>query len=271
MNTSDILKTERIAIPKVGLGTYKLTGREGVQSIEDALHIGYRHIDTAQLYENEEEVGKAVRQSGIDRAELFITTKIWPSDFRRLLPAVENSLRKLKMEQVDLLLLHWPSDDEANKAGLEALNGVLHKQYARTTGVSNFTLGQLETALALAPVCCNQVEYHPFISQQKMMDRLKANDMVLTAYRPLAMGKVANDPVLQDIAASHNKTPGQIALRWLVQQGNVAVIPKASSAGRRRENRDIFGFELTSVDMERIFALNRNERLTNPSTAPNWD
>jgi len=268
---SNTIVKDTLNIPKVGLGTYKLTGTEGMKSIEDALHIGYRHIDTAQLYENEEEVGKAIRNSGFAREQLFVTTKIWPSDFKKLLSAVETSLRRLKMDRVDLLLLHWPSDDESNKAALDSLNEVLNRDYAQHVGVSNFNLQQLEQAISLAPVRCNQVEYHPFLSQQKMLDYLKAHDLFLTAYRPLALGKVVTDPVLLEIAKKHERSASQVALRWLLQQGDVAVIPKASSAERRTENLAVFDFELTAEDMDAIFALNREERLTNPSTAPEWD
>ena len=269
--TSDTIVKNTLKIPKVGLGTYKLTGNEGTRSIEDALHLGYRHIDSAQLYENEDEVGKAIRNSGLDREKVFVTTKIWPADFKRLIPAVEDSLRKLKTDNVDLLLLHWPSDEESNKAGLGFLHEALHKEYARHVGVSNFNSIQLEQAIGLAPVCCNQVEYHPYLSQEKMLTLLKKHDLFLTAYRPLALGKVVTDPLLLELGAKYGRTAGQIALRWLVQQGDVAVIPKASSAERRRENLAIFDFELSQDDMESIFTLNRNERLTNPSTAPEWD
>jgi 2,5-diketo-D-gluconate reductase B len=258
-------------IPKIGLGTYKLTGNEAITSIEDALQAGYRHIDTAQMYANEKEVGKAVKNSGLDRDELFITTKIWPSDFKRLVPATENSLRKLDMEQVDLLLLHWPTDEESNKAGLGFLNEVLEKGYTKYVGVSNFTIPQLEQAVELAPIVCNQVEYHPFLSQEKMLHWLTDHDLFLTAYRPLAMGRVLNNPILLDMAKQYHKTPGQIVLRWLIQQDNVAAVPKASTPERQKENIGVFDFELTIDDMQRISWLSKDERLTDPDWAPQWD
>jgi len=267
----DTLNVQSISIPRVGLGTYKLTGSEGVKSIEDALHIGYRHIDTAQMYANETEVGKAIRQSVTDRDNVFITTKVWPSDFKRLLPAVEDSLRKLKTETIDLLLLHWPSDDASNQKGLELLNEALHKGYTRLAGVSNFNTQQLEQAVRLAPIVCNQVEYHPFLSQEKMLADLKQHNLFLTAYRPLAQGKVATDPVLSELAEKYGKTPSQVALRWLVQQEDIVVIPKASSADRRKENLAVFDFELSPEDMEIVFSLGKNERLTDPEWAPKWD
>ncbi|MCW3126113.1 MAG: dkgB 2 [Bacteroidetes bacterium] len=269
--SSDTLTIGNTTIPKVGLGTYKLTGPDAVKSIEDALQMGYRHIDTAQIYGNEEEVGKAIKNSGISRDEIFITTKVWPADFKGLIPAVEQSLKKLQMDRVDLLLLHWPSDDEANKTGAELLYEAMRNGYAKNVGVSNFNIEQIEKARQIAPIICNQVEYHPYLSQKKMLFYLKEYDMFLTAYRPLAMGQVAKDEMLLDIAAKHKKTAGQIALRWMVQQPNVVVIPKTTHHERLIENLNIFDFEISEEEMAAIFALNKNERLTNPATAPKWD
>jgi len=269
MNTNIIINS--VSIPKVGLGTYKLTGYEGIKSIEDALQIGYRHIDTAQVYNNEQETGKAVRNSKIGREKIFITTKVWPSDFNNLLSIVEESLSKLKTDYVDLLLLHWPSDEESNKIGVEYLNAALHKGYTKSVGVSNFNLDQLAIALAQAPIICNQVEYHPFLSQQKMLTYLRQQNMFLTAYSPLALGKVVKDETLQQIAKKYKKTSSQVALRWLIQQGDIAVIPKASSSERRKENLNIFDFELAPNDMMAIFELDKSHRLGNPSWAPKWD
>ena len=172
--SQDFITIGSIKIPKLGFGTYQLTGGEGIKSIEEALALGYRHIDTAQSYHNEEEVGKAIMSSGVKREQLFITTKVWPSDFKRLLPAVTESLKKLNVDFVDLLLLHWPSDDESNKTAIKHLNEALHKGFTRSIGVSNFNLKQLSYALSQAPVICNQVEYHPFLSQRKMLEFLEA-------------------------------------------------------------------------------------------------
>ncbi|MBS1624770.1 MAG: aldo/keto reductase [Bacteroidetes bacterium] len=258
-------------IPRIGLGTYKITGPDAAGDIAAAIGIGYRHIDTARMYENEAEVGKGIRNSGVDRSEIFVTTKVWPSDFHDLLPAVEDSLRKLQMDRVDLLLLHWPSDPESNKTAVAQLNEVINKGYAKSVGVSNFTIAQLEEARKEAPIICDQVEYHPYLSQAKLLAYLRSYDMALTAYRPLALGKVTKDPVLMDIASKHHKTAGQVTLRWLVQQDDVAVIPKTTHRERMAENFNIFDFELTQQEMDAIFALNKDERLTNPSTAPDWD
>lgn len=269
--TSDSITKRSITIPKIGLGTYKLKGIEGQESIQNAIEIGYRHIDTAKIYENESEVGEAIQDSGVDRDSIFITTKIWPSDFKRLITRTEDSLRRLKTDHVDLLLLHWPSTDDTNQLGAELLNEVLHKGYTKNVGVSNFNIAQLDKTLDLAPIVCNQVEYHPYLSQEKMLDFLKQKDLFLTAYRPLALGSVTGDPVLLDIAKTHNKSIGQVVLRWLIQQDNVSVIPKSLSFERQNENLHIFDFELNQDEMSRIFNLNKNERLTNPETAPKWD
>ncbi|MBS1592923.1 MAG: aldo/keto reductase [Bacteroidetes bacterium] len=258
-------------IPRIGLGTYKITGPGAAKDVADAISIGYRHIDTARMYENEAEVGRGIRDSGVPRSEIFLTTKVWPSDFRNLIPAVEDSLRRLQMERVDLLLLHWPSDPESNKIAVAELNEVLKRGYAQSVGVSNFTIAQLEDARKDAPIICDQVEYHPYLSQAKLLAYLRSYDMALTAYRPLALGRVTQDPVLLDIAAAHKKTAGQVTLRWLVQQDDVAVIPKTTHRERLIENFNIFDFELTEAEMKAIDDLPKNERLTNPATAPEWD
>lgn len=265
MTTGSILKNG-IHIPKIGLGTYKLTGNEGQQAIQNAIEMGYRHIDTARMYGNEREVGNAIRSSGVEREKIFVTTKIWPSDFKELIAKTEDSLNQLQTEYVDLLLLHWPADDQTNETGTQLLNEALEKGYARHVGVSNFNLLQLEKARQIAPIVCNQVEYHPYLSQEKLLNDLRANDMFLTAYRPLAQGKVSGDPVLEAIAAKHGKTAGQVVLRWLLQQDDVAMIPKSASVERQRENLEIFDFELSGDEMQEIFGLERGERLTEHQT-----
>lgn len=269
MATGTIIKNGS-NIPRIGLGTYKLTGSEGEAAILNALEMGYRHIDTARMYGNEREVGNALRRSGLEREQVFITTKIWPSDFNDLLAKTEGSLRQLQTGYIDLLLLHWPTDDLTNAKGAELLNEALDKGYARQAGVSNFSIPQLKQAGAIAPVICNQVEYHPYLSQEKMLEYLRQNDMFLTAYRPLAQGRVSGDAVLREIAAVHRKTEGQIVLRWLLQQDEIAMIPKSASATRQKENLDVFDFELSAAEMESIFALERNERLTDHQTGQTW-
>jgi 2,5-diketo-D-gluconate reductase B len=267
----DKITLKSLTVPSIGFGTYKLTGHEAIKAVEYAIGIGYRHIDTAQFYNNEEEVGKAVRNSGIGRNNLFITTKIFPSEFRNLIKATEESLRRFKMDQVDLLLLHWPADDETNKIAVDLLNEAMNKGYTKSVGVSNFNIKKLSEAMAQAPIVCNQVEYHPYISQQKMLTYLKEHQMFLTAYSPLAKGKVIKDETLSDLAVKYNRTNSQIVLRWLLQQGDIAVIPKASSNNRIKENLNIFEFELSDEDIMVISSLNDDHRITNSAWSPQWD
>jgi diketogulonate reductase-like aldo/keto reductase len=257
MQKSIIIGNARI--PALGFGTYKLTGREGEKAIEQALAFGYRHIDTAGFYANETEVGNAVRNSGINRDDIFITTKVWPSNFtgELFVPSVEESLRKLRVDTVDLLLLHWPADDETNKLATGLLNECFNKQYARLVGVSNFSLPQLQDAQGLAPVCCNQVEYNPYKNLAGMLQYLQTGNLLLTAYMPLARGLVLKDPVIQALSKKYNKTGSQVVLRWLLQQDNVAAIPKASSEKHCLENLQVFGFELEQADMQMIFGLQK--------------
>jgi 2,5-diketo-D-gluconate reductase B len=258
-------------IPQIGFGTYKLTGHAALTAVGYALEAGYRHFDTAQFYGNEEEVGQAVRNAGMDRDHVFITTKVFPTDFNRLPQATEESLRKLKTDYVDLLLLHWPSDEESNKIAFIYLNEMQAKGYTRYIGVSNFNIKLLQTATSIAPVDCNQVEYHPYISQEKMGAWAREHHLFLTAYSPLAKGCVFADQTLMQLSGKYGKTVGQLVLRWLLQQGNISDIPKASSAARIKENLDIFDFSLTTDDMEIISGLSHNSRITSPAWAPEWD
>jgi len=246
-------------VPAPGLGTYQLTGKEGEHSIAFAISIGYRHIDTAQFYRNEEVVGSAVKKSGIDRKDLFITTKVWPTDFtkKNFVPSVEESLSKLKSDYVDLLLLHWPSDEAANERGVDFLLECQQKGYTRLIGVSNFSISQLEKARKKAPVFCNQVEYHPYINQQKIADFAQNTNLLLTAYTPLARGKVNKDTALIALGEKHNKTPAQIVLRWLLQQKNVCPIPKGGNKKHLTENLQVFDFQLSKEDMQTIYNLSR--------------
>ena len=263
--------TKTVTVPSVGFGTYKLTGNACLKAVDEALQIGYRHIDTAQFYNNEGEVGLAIKNSGISRGNIFITTKVFPTDFNRIIKATEESLRKLKMDYVDLLLLHWPSDDETNRIAIDGLNDALNKGYAKSIGVSNFNIEKLSMALEQAPVVCNQVEYHPYISQEKLLSFMKTHGLFLTAYSPLAKGRVIHEGILLEMAAKHNKTVSQVVLRWLLQQGDISVIPKASSLERIKENLNVFDFGLSDKDMEVISGLSGDHRITNSVWSPKWD
>ncbi len=261
-------------VPALGFGTYKLKDKIGAEAVSDAIAIGYRHIDTAEAYDNEEAVGQGIRDSGVARDELFVTTKIWYDHLKHdaLIKAAETSLKKLRTDYVDLLLIHWPNKDVAMKEPLEALTELMQQGKVKLIGVSNFTCEMVDKAAALAPVACNQVEYHPFLSQQEMLKTIRGNDMFLTAYCPIAKGKVLDHETIKDIGAKYKKNAAQITLRWHVQQQHVAAIPKSSSAERRRENFEIFDFELTQQEMQAITALGSPEgRLVDPSWAPTWD
>jgi len=242
-------------IPILGFGTYGLRGGNCTESVTDALALGYRHIDTAQFYDNEAEVGKGIRRSTVPRELIFLVTKIWPSRFHEVEKAAEESLRDLQVDQLDLLLLHWPSDEQSNARALDALFKVKSEGKVKNIGISNFSTPQCEDALLRAPVICNQVEYHPLINKIKMRDYCASHHLTLVAYSPLAKGKANHIKLLNEIAMHYNKTPSQVALRWLIQQGNIAVIPKTGSSERRLENMNIFDFELTEEDMGKIFDL----------------
>lgn len=263
-------------IPALGYGTWKLSGADCARGVEAAIAHGYRHIDTAQIYENEAEVGKAIAQSGIARDNLFLTTKVWIENLRpgALQDSVRVSLDKLRTDHVDLLLIHWPVTDKASfREQMDGLIDVQHGGLTKLIGVSNFTVAQMKDVAEDigAPIVNNQVEYHPYLSQKPVLDYLMARGMFLTAYSPVARGAVKDDPVLQSIGKKYGKTPAQVTLRWLVQQG-VAAIPKAGSEKHLQENINIFDFSLTNAEMAQIHGLARPDgRMINPGWAPQWD
>ena len=245
--------------------------------VADALAAGYRHIDTAQMYGNESAVGAAIRDSGVPREQIFLTTKVWVDHFRDgdLQRAVEESLQRLGLDEVDLLLLHWPHPAVPLAETLGALNEVRQRGLARHIGVSNFTVALLEEAVALseASLVTDQVEYHPYLAQRRLREALSRRQMALTAYCPLGKGRVLSDPVIGRIAREHGKQPAQVILRWHYQQPGVVAIPRSSKAERVRANLDIFDFELSEAEMVEISALARADgRVIDPAgLAPNWD
>ncbi|MDX1662736.1 MAG: aldo/keto reductase [Candidatus Promineifilaceae bacterium] len=264
------------SIPALGFGTFRLKGDEAEAATRMALEVGYRHIDTAQAYENEEAIARAIRASGVPREEIFITTKIWPDHFdeEEFPVAVNARLQALETDYVDLLLLHWPNPSVPLEDTIGALNVMREVGKTRHIGVANFTTGLLDEALSLtaAPLVTNQVEYHPFLDQSTLLTEVHDYGMSLTAYSPLAKGQVAEDETLQEIGAAHGKSAAQVALRWLLQQEGVVAIPKASSREHIEQNFAIWGFELDDDEMARIFSLTeRNDRLVNPARlAPDW-
>jgi len=264
-------------IPMLGFGTFQLEGQTVVDMVSHALRVGYRHIDTAQVYGNEPEVGQAIRSSGLPRAHVVVTTKVWPDNFsaQQMLPSVDESLQKLQMEYVDLLLLHWPKFNDAPLE--EALEGLMAAQDAgktRLIGISNFTCALMQRAVEICGpgrIVTNQVEYHPYLSQAKVIEMGRSLDMTITAYRPLAKGHILQDRVIQGIANNHGKTPTQVTLRWIIQQGIIA-IPRSGQAAHVSENANIFDFELSPDEIQAINELRGDLRLIAPdSLSPDWD
>lgn len=262
-------------LPALGFGTWHLRGEHAVRTIRHALEVGYRHIDTATRYENEAEVGQALRESGLDRGEVFVATKIrWDQlDPAGVEARTRESLARLGLDQVDLLMPHWPSKVHDNAEVLRAFERVREKGLARHIGLSNFTTALMREAIAAVgdTILANQVEYHPYLSQDRLLGLLRAHDMALTAAVPLARGLINEDDVIRAIGEAHGKTPSQVTLRWLVQQENVIAIPKSGQDERVRANFEIFDFELSPEAMAAISARLGDRRLVDMDFAPVWD
>ena len=260
-------------VPALGLGTWRLNGAACREGVRHALDLGYRHIDTAQTYENEAEVGQGLDEAGIDRGDVFLATKVTHTNLApdAVRSSTEESLRALGTDYVDLLYVHWPAGDFDMDRTLGAFAQLQEDGLTRHIGVCNFTPSLLEEALKRAPLFSAQVEYHPFLAQHALARLAREHDLLLTAYSPLARGQVLEDDLLQAIGEAHDKTAAQVALRWLLQQENVAAIPKADSAEHREDNFDVFDFELSSEEMSDIFDLARGERLIDPDYAPAWE
>lgn len=264
-------------IPLLGLGTWELRGRTCARIVEQALRLGYRHVDTAEMYDNERDVGDGLRASGVPRNEVFVTTKIWPSHFapRELERAARQSLVHLRLSEVDLLLLHWPNPQVPLSETVGALCRVKQAGLARHIGISNFTVALVEEAVQLSsePLVCNQIEVHPFLDQTKVIEACHRHGLAVVAYSPLARGKAARDPVLKEIGAAHGKSAVQVGLRWLVQQ-NIVVIPRTEKIERLSSNAALFDFTLSEDEMRRIGGLaHPGGRVVNYSYSgsPNWD
>ena len=245
-------------IPLLGLGTWELRGRVCTRVVEQALRLGYRHLDTAEIYDNEQAVGDGLHASGVNRGDIFVTTKIWPAHFApgELERAARQCLARLRLSEVDLLLLHWPNPQIPLAETLGALASVKRDGLTRHIGVSNFTAAQIQEALKATtePIVCNQVECHPFLDQSKVIAACRRHGMAVVAYSPIARGGAGNDEVLGRIGAAHGKSAAQIALRFLVQQ-NIVAIPRTSKVERLKENAAIFDFALGKTEMAEISAL----------------
>ncbi|HME30744.1 MAG TPA: aldo/keto reductase [Pseudolabrys sp.] len=261
-------------IPIVGLGTWALRGHDCAWLTEQAIRIGYRHIDTAQMYDNEREVGEGVRASGL-RAEVVVTTKVQPTllaphDLER---SVKESLAKLRLDVIDLLLIHWPNPRVPLAETLGAMAKMKREGYARQIGISNFTVALLEQAnkVSSEALICNQIECHPFLNQDKVIGACRKHGMAAVAYSPIARGGANGNKVLEKIGKTHGKTAAQVCLRWLVQQG-IVVIPRTSRVERLKENFMLFDFDLTDAEMREIASLARGgERIVDWTWSPNWD
>lgn len=262
-------------IPLLGLGTWDIRGAVCRRIVEQALRLGYRHVDTAQAYENEREVGEGIRNAGVAREQIFVTTKVWythlaPADFLR---SARESLARLKFDYVDLLLIHWPNASVPLDQTIAALCKAKRDGMTKHIGISNFTTALLDRAVQYAtePIATNQVELHPYLDQSKVIAACRANGIAVTAYAPIARGKSGGDPVLAKIGRTHKKSEAQVCLRYLVQQGIVA-IPRTSKLERLTENSEIFDFALSPAEMAEIRGLARpNGRLISPAWAPEWD
>lgn len=264
-------------IPQLGFGTFRMPENDVLSILPKALQAGFTHVDTAQIYENEAAVGEAIQRSGIARENIFLTTKVWVANYAKaaFAASVEESLRKLKTDHVDLLLLHWPNDAVPLDVQIAELNAVRERGLTRHIGISNFNTALMAEAMRLsaAPLATNQVEYHPFLDQTKVREAAETYGMALTAYFAMADGKVPAEPVLKEIAAAHGKSAAQVALRWLIQQPDVVALTKTVSEARLAENLGIFDFALTPDEMKRIHALARTDgRIVSPDgLAPAWD
>jgi len=261
-------------IPLVGLGTWTLGGRDCARLVEQAIRIGYRHIDTAQMYGNERAVGEGVRASGL-RTEVTVTTKIQPSLLapRDVERSVKESLAQLRLDVIDLLLIHWPNPRVPLAETLSAMAKMKREGYARAIGVSNFTVALLEEASKASsePLVCNQVECHPYLDQDKVIAACRKHGMAMVAYSPIARGQAKGDELLARIGKAHKKTAAQVCLRWLTQQG-IAVIPRTAKIERLEENLNILDFELSDAEMKEIARLTRRGgRIVDWTYSPKWD
>jgi 2,5-diketo-D-gluconate reductase B len=270
----ETVEAKGFRIPIVGLGTWALRGRDCARSVEQAIRIGYRHIDTAQMYDNEAEVGEGVRASGL-RTELMVTTKVQP---QRLAPhdlerSVKESLVHLRLDLIDLLLIHWPNPRVPLAETLDAMAKMKREGYVKQIGVSNFTVALLAEAnkLSSEPLVCNQIECHPFLDQDKVIAGCRKAGMAVVAYSPIARGGAKGDKLLEKIGKAHGKTAAQTCLRWLTQQG-IVVIPRTSKIERLEENFNILDFDLSDAEMKEIAGLaRRGGRIVDWSWSPKWD
>ncbi|MCC5847996.1 MAG: aldo/keto reductase [Verrucomicrobia bacterium] len=264
---------QSVKVPALGFGTFQLKGDICRQAVTEALEIGYRHVDTARMYQNETEVGRGILESSVDRSDIFITSKIGREhlDAEGVLREAQNSLAELQTDYLDLLLIHWPNPAFPLSTTLETMRKLKEKGMVRHLGVSNFPSALLKEAVELAPIFCNQVEYHPLLGQEALLAVAGEHDLMFTAYSPLAQGEVVKHPVLEAIGANHGKSGNQVGLRWLLEQPQVVAIPRSSKPEHIRQNFEVFDFALSEDDKEKIAKLPKEFRQINPGFAPKWD
>jgi len=262
---NSITLNNKTDIPILGLGTWRLSGDETINVVKKALKIGYNHIDTAEMYGNEKEIGEAIKD--VDRTKLFLTSKVWYDNlhYQDVISACNGSLKKLGTNYLDLYLIHWPNPSIDMKETFQALKELYSEGTVKAVGVSNFTIKNLKLALDVCqsislPITVNQVEFHPFLYQEVLLDFCRENHIYLTAYRPIAKGLVNDNLIIRQIAQKYQKSPAQITIRWLTQQ-NIITIPKASSEEHLKENINIFDFELEKSDIEKMKQVNQDNRM----------
>lgn len=262
-------------IPVIGMGTYSIKGEGAAELMAAALEMGYSYLDSAQMYDNEADVGKGIKLAGAEREDVFVVTKVGPENnsAKDFLPSVEESLRKLDLDYIDLLLIHWPNPNISIKETVGELIKAQDRAYARFIGVSNFNISQVQTALDMgAEIVTNQVEYHVLIQQQKLYNFLLEKGISLTAYSPLGQGHVIGNPVLKEIGERYSKTEAQVALRYLIEQDHVIAIPRSSSVERLMTNLEVFDFWLSDEEKRSIAALNEpSRRFVDWKYSPVWD
>ena len=269
------LQTQGISLPRLGLGTFRMQGDTCRAAVESALALGYRHLDTAEMYANEEAIGAAIAASKVARKDMHVTTKVWnenlaPDAIRK---AFDASLKKLRLDHIDLYLVHWPARNMNLPMIFETLMKLKEEGRTRAIGVANFNIALLKTVVEeiKAPIACDQVEYHVMLDQTPLRKYLAAKSIPLVAYCPLAQGRVASDAVLANIGKKHNASGAQVALEWLLDQDGVAAIPKASRAESQQANLDALKVTLDDEDRKVIAALPKDRRCVNPGFAPAWD
>jgi len=271
----DPITTQGMSMPRLGLGTWRMKGAECMEAVQRALGLGYRHIDTAEMYGNEEAVGEALANANVPRDQVHVTSKVWYDHLSAdaMQRAVDTSLEKLRTDYLDLYLIHWPSVDMDLPDAIQNLMRVKEQGKARAIGVSSFPVALLRRAVeeVRAPIACNQFEYHVLLGQASLVGYCQSHGVAASAYAPLAQGRLAEHEELQAIARKHGATPAQVALKWLIDQPGVGAIPKATRAESQQANLDALRIELDETDRAVIAMLPKTQRFVNPGWAPIWD